>query len=263
MRLPPLSLASTLQSCLKHTFRTSTDGIYFHTRSDGELYSLSRLKAKTKTREVLIRDMLFADDDALTSHKDVHLQNLMYCFTQACEGFRLTISLRKTNLMSQACEIPPTITINNYQLDLVKEFTYLGSMDSEISRRIGRATPTLARLSRRVCDNDKLTVNTKIIVYRACVLSAFLYGGESWTPYSRQERKLNTFHMRNMRWILGIKWSDRLTNSEVLRRAATPIVYTLLRQRRLRRLRWLGHVRRMQDGRIFKVLLYGDLQQAR
>ncbi|XP_051889891.1 uncharacterized protein LOC127580446, partial [Pristis pectinata] len=45
---------------LKHAFGTSTDGVYLHTRSDGKLFSLSWLRAKTKVREVLIRDILFA-----------------------------------------------------------------------------------------------------------------------------------------------------------------------------------------------------------
>ena len=37
-------------------------------------------------------------------------------------------------------------------------------------------------------------------------------------------------------------------------------MYTLLRQRRLR---WLGHVRPMEDGRIPKALLYGELALGR
>ena len=37
-------------------------------------------------------------------------------------------------------------------------------------------------------------------------------------------------------------------------------MYTLLRQRRLR---WLGHVRRMEDGRIPKDILYGELALGR
>ena len=45
-------------------------------------------------------------------------------------------------------------------------------------------------------------------------------------------------------------------NNEVLRRAATPSTCTLLQQRRLR---WLGRVRRMQDGRIPRDLLHGEL----
>ena len=248
MCLPSPSLAST---------STSADGIYLHTRSDGERYSLSRLKAKTKSRGVLIIDMLFADAAAFIAHKEEHLQNLIDCFSQACEDFRLTINLKKTNLLSQDTEIPPTITLNNYELDVVKEFTYLGSavtdnlsMDSEISRRIVRATSTLARLSKRVWDNDKLTLNIKVTAYRACALS------EPWTLYSRHDRRLNTFHMLNLRRTLGLKWPDRITDHEVLRRAATPGTCTLLRQRRLR---WLGHVPRMQDARIPRDLLHGEL----
>lgn len=61
-------------------------------------------------------------------------------------------------------------------------------------------------------------------------------------PYTRGEKRgLNTFHMQNLRRILGIKWSDRITNNEVLQHAGVPSMYTLLRQHRLR---WLGHVRR-------------------
>ena len=47
-----------------------------------------------------------------------------------------------------------------------------------------------------------------------------------------------------------------MPNTEVLHRAGHPTMYTLLRQRRMR---WIGHVRRMEDGRIPKDILYGEL----
>ena len=53
---------------LKHAFGSTTEGIYLRTRSDGRLFNLARLRAKTKVREVLIRDMLFADDAAVATH---------------------------------------------------------------------------------------------------------------------------------------------------------------------------------------------------
>ena len=250
---------------LKQAFGSATQGIYLHTRSNGNLFKLSRLKAKTKIREVLIRDMLFADDAAITAHTEKDLQDLMDCFAKACEDFGLTISLKKTNILGQDTTDPPSITINDYQLDVVHNFTYLGStitddlsMDTEIDRRIGRATSTLARLSTRVWTNSRLTRNTKISVYRACVITALLYGSESWTLYARQEKRLNTFHLRCLRRILNIHWQDYIPNYEVLNRASIPSMYTLLRQRRLR---WLGHVYRMEDGRIPKDLLYGKLAQ--
>ena len=49
---------------------------------------------------------------------------------------------------------------------------------------------------------------------------------------------------------------DKVTNAEVLSRAGLPSMYTLVRQRRLR---WLGHVRRMEDVRIPKDILSGEL----
>ena len=62
--------------------------------------------------------------------------------------------------------------------------------------------------------------------------------------------------MRCLRRILDIKWLDKVTNNEVFARTGLSSLYTLLQQRRLR---WLGHVSRMPDGRIPKDLLYGEL----
>ena len=207
--------------------------------------------------------MLFADDAAISSHTQQELQSLMDRFSQACKDFGLTISLKKTNVLGQGTESPPIITIDDYELDVVHHFTYLGStvtdtlsLDVELDKRIGKAATTLARLTTRVWSNPMLTEKTKMAVYNACVISTLLYGGETWTTYARQERRLNTFHMRSLRRILGISWQDKVPNTEVLSRAGLPSMFTLLRQRRLR---WLGHVHRMPGGRIPKDLLYGEL----
>ena len=101
-----------------------------------------------------------------------------------------------------------------------------------------------------------LTINTKMRVYQACVLSTLLYGSETWTLYTHQEHRLRAFHMRCLRKILGIRWQDHIPNKTVLEKAGIPTMYSLLSQRRLR---WLGQVARMDDGRIPKDLLYGEL----
>ena len=58
--------------------------------------------------------------------------------------------------------------------------------------------------------------------------------------------------------ILSIRWQDKIPNTVVLERAGLPSIFMLLSQRRLC---WLGHVRRMADGRIPKDLLYGELSR--
>ena len=155
---------------------------------------------------------------------------------------------------------PPT-------LDAVCQFTYLGStiidnlsLDAEFDKKIGKAASTLARLTDRVWTIPKLSVKTTMAVYNACVTSTLLYGSDTWTTYAGQERRLNTFHLRSIRCVLEISWQDKLTNADVLSRAGLPTMYTLFRQGRLR---WLCHVRRMEDGRIPKDILYGELALGR
>ena len=116
----------------------------------------------------------------------------------------------------------------------------------------------MAKLNQRVWTNSSLTEKTKLRVYQACVMSTLLYGSESWTPYTRHGRRLNTFHLRCLRRILQIKWQVRVPNTEVLERASMLSMQTTLSERRLR---WIGHVRRMDEGRIPKDLLYGELVQ--
>ena len=127
----------------------------------------------------------------MVSHQQDGLQRLLYRFSDACNLFGLTISQKKTHIMGQATPSPPCITVNGEELEVVHQFQYLGSTttdtlspDVELSKRI------VKRIAKRVWEYKHLTINTKIIVYKACVLSTLLYGNESWTTYSTQERKL-------------------------------------------------------------------------
>ena len=159
----------------------------------------------------------------------------------------------------------PVISIHDYELDAVCKFTYCGStitdnlsLDAEIDKGIGKAASSLARRTARVWTSPKLSVKTNMAVYIACVISTLLYGSDTWTTYAGS--RFNTFHLRSIRRILGISWLDKVTNADVLSRAGLPSMYTLLRQRRLR---WLGHIRRLDDGRIPKYILNGELALGR
>ena len=99
--LPPMLFGAFFGLLLKHVLDTTTEGIYFRTRSDDRLFNLASLRAKTKVRKDLIRDMRFADDAAVATHTQEELQSLMDCFSQACKDFGLTISLKKTNVLGQ------------------------------------------------------------------------------------------------------------------------------------------------------------------
>ena len=147
----------------------------------------------------------------------------------------------------------------------VECFTYLGSkmtssnsLDKEISNRIAKASASYGRLHKRVWSDRGLTVETKCAVYRAVVLTALLYGCESWTLYRRHVKSLEQFHQRCLRRIMNIKWYNRVSNVKVLNKVKMPSIDALLLQSQLR---WSGHLVRMGDDRIPKQLFYCELAE--
>ena len=73
--LAPTLFGIFLATLLNHAFGKSTEDIYLRTRSDE--FKLSRLRAKTRVYEKYVRDLLFADDAAITTHTQEDLQRLL------------------------------------------------------------------------------------------------------------------------------------------------------------------------------------------
>ena len=133
----------------------------------------------------------------MMTHTQQELQALIELFSQTCKDFGLTISLKKTNVLGQDTVELPAITIDDYELDVVEQFTYLGStvtenlsLDTEIDKRIGKAATTLAGLTSRVWTITKLTVKTKIPVLSAHLSTAA--GRGPHTPDRRKDSILST-----------------------------------------------------------------------
>ena len=243
------------------------DLVYIRFRLDGSLFNLRRLQAHTKTQEQLIKDLLFADDAALVAHSEKALQYITGCFARSAQLFGLEISIKKTEVLHQpAPEVPchpPRITIGDTALNTVEKFTYLGctissdaKIDKELDNRLGKANRAFGRLYKRVWKNQNLRSSTKTSVYRAIVLTTLLYGAETWVPYRAHIKLLERFHQRCLRTILGIHWSDYVSNQEVLDKAGISSIEAMIIKQQLR---WAGHVSRMEQNRLPKRILYGQL----
>ena len=255
---------ATMLSC---ALSKSDAGITVRYRCDGRFFDLRRLKARTKVLEALVRDFLFADDCALAALNESDLQELANCLAEAAKAFGLTISLRKTEVMLQPAPglTPPgpQIEIEGTTLNRVGSFTYLGScltsncsLDNEVSNRLAKAGASFGRLWTRVWGERGIRLSTKLAVYRAVVITSLLYGCETWTLYKKQIRALDQFHLRCLRRIMRISWEDRVSNTEVLRRANLPGIEALIMKAQLR---WVGHVIRMDDTRLPKMVFCSEL----
>ena len=166
------------------------DGIYIRFRTDGSVFILRRLLARTKTIEELITELLFADDCALLAHTEEALQHIAHLFSDAAENFGLTISLKKTQVLyqppPQEAYKPAHTSTDDTNLKAVKHYTYLGSVISnnatvskDLVNRLSKASSSFGTLSKRVWQSHLLRLSTKIQVYRAVVILTLLHGAET------------------------------------------------------------------------------------
>uniref|UniRef100_A0A8C5PLD5 Reverse transcriptase n=1 Tax=Leptobrachium leishanense TaxID=445787 RepID=A0A8C5PLD5_9ANUR len=269
--LAPTLFSIMFSAMLSEAFQSTSLGVSLRYRTDGKLFNLRRLQAVTKVKDTVLRDFLFADDCALNAASEQEMQASVDKFSAACDNFGLLINTKKTEVMHQpapkAQHQEPTITVKGQKLQTVDQFTYLGStlshavtIDIEVNCRIAKASFAFGRLSTNVWDRRGISLDTKLKVYRAVVLTTLMYASETWTIYRRHARQLNRFHMTCLRRLLRIRWQDKVPDTEVLSRVGLLSVYTLLMKAQTR---WAGHVARMPDHRIPKQLLYGELSQGK
>ncbi|VDL92780.1 unnamed protein product [Schistocephalus solidus] len=65
--------------------------------------------------------------------------------------------------------------------------------DQLVYPETGTLSQAFGRLQTSVCNRHGIHLNTKLKIYKAVVLTALLYGAETWTVYSNQARKRNHF----------------------------------------------------------------------
>ena len=132
-----------------------------------------------------------------------------------------------------------------------------GSLDEETTQHISKARVAFGRLTNRLWKSHDVKLNTKISVYKAAVLSALLYGCETWTTYRKVIRQLEAFHMRCLRRICNIRWQDRVPNTAILEKCGITSIEAYLIKSQLR---WSAYGVRMDDTRIPQALFYGQLK---
>ena len=145
----------------------------------------------------------------------------MNCLDRTSSRFGMEISAEKTKLMTNsAAAIKRKITVSGQELETVTQFKYLGAILSEegskteVLARAAQTAATLAKL-KPIWKDKNICLQSKLKLLHALVLSIFLYACESWTLTAELQRKIQAVEMRCFRRLLGISYTDHVTNKEV------------------------------------------------
>ena len=156
---------------LEEAFRDMGDGAYIQSRQNADLFTVAHFRAKTKTTNILVRELLFADHSAIIAHSAEEILRIVDAFANTSSKFCLNINLKKTEVMFQpnsTTTMEEDINVDETTLNLVKEFTYLssiiaryGNIEAELQKRMSKASMSFGRLRERLWNNHNVSIRVK------------------------------------------------------------------------------------------------------
>jgi len=174
------------------------------------------------------------------------------------EKTKYMIAPQNNRFMAQHQSV--TIGQNNYET--TDGFTYLGcrinsenDISDEIQSRIASGNKSFYGL-RKMFFSKTLSRKLKIKLYQTLVRPIVTYGSETWYMTQTNERRLGGFEKKILRLIFGpIKengWWRRRYDHEIIKMYGEPDIVRFIK---IGRLRWFGHVVRMERDRIPSKML--------
>jgi hypothetical protein len=109
-----------------------------------------------------------------------------------------------------------------------------------------------------------LSIYLKIKIHRNIILPVVLYGCETLSLTLREEQRLRVFENRGLRRIFGPKWGwltgewKKLHNEELNDLNSSK---NIVRVKKSRRMRWDGHMARIEEGRGMHKMLMGNQRE--
>ena len=187
-----------------------------------------------------------------------------------CERKFKTVNGRKVH-QSRYCGKPKAVVTRVFsckvqdvlgnEFENIEAFKYLGSYVSlkhgdlqEVNCKLAEGRQRFANFQ-NLWKSKQLSVHLKCNLYKALVLSAVLYSSETWTLSKLMERKLESFHCGCLRRILRVSYLEKATNEEIMSRSRMPQLSTMIM---LKRIKWYGHIQRMEPGRLARSVFNWD-----
>ena len=157
----------------------------------------------------------------------------------------LKINVKKTKSLRLGISEDEKVTLGNEKIDQVGSFNYLGMFISkdggsseDVKSRVAKAQGVFSQL-KKVWKNRKISLQTKIRILEATVMTVVKYGSEAWTLRKADGNLLDVFQRNCLRIVLGTRLTDRISNSRLYEKCGSiPLSRAIMKER----LKWLDHV---------------------
>ena len=226
---------------------STENGMFFSTHNRGKKYSFETIS---------LCEILFADDAEIVAPSIEILQEMVSTFARVAKAYGQQVSVSKTKVLVVYCKehvesvqvdssligprmkngvfFLPHITVDDFKLEVVHNFKYVGStesdtadMDTEVLIRKQRMSMAFSSLAGRVFENRSLSLRTKLRVFNSIVVENAIYGCGAWNSTVVQFRDLEMTQFRLLRRILGVCKRD-FTSNEMILKAASSCGVTIL-----------------------------------
>ena len=150
--------------------------------------------------EILV--LMHADDLVSICNSLADLERFIMVFEKVTQKYGLTMSVKKTVMMSleefevnvngkvnkqqRIVHYDPNINVRNQKVEITNSFTYLGAVvtadqefDMELETRLSKATKAFNMLRNVVWYRKTISINAKLRIFRSCVLPVLLYASET------------------------------------------------------------------------------------
>ena len=157
------------------------------------------------------------------------LKSLLMKVKEESEKVDLKLNIQNTKIMTShpitSCQI------DGGTMETVRDFIFLGSRitadgdcSHEIKRRLLLGREAMTNLD-SILKSREITLPTKVRLVKAMVFPVVMYGCESWTIKTAEQRRIDAFELWSWRRLLRVHWTAGRSNKSILKE--TSPVYSL------------------------------------
>lgn len=214
----------------------------------------------------------YADDINLVARSEREIKESYRKIETQAQKVGLQVNEQKTKMLTvkPPRRIGQNFTVEDKNFEVVQQFKYLGvqinsenKISQEIQLRVTAGNRTYFSLM-SIFKASYVTRITKLKIYKAIIRPVVTYGCQTWTMTKDAEETLLRFERRILRRIFGPVQEEgmwRIRYNFELRQLYKEA--NIVEFAKLLRLKWAGHVERMDDHRIPKKIHQGQIEGRR